>query len=76
VISFFLFYRFAEAQLTKMVVPFLRDGFDKRRLGLTTKDIGIIYGTAGVIALMRGGLLGGYVINKKGLKILAVAEWC
>jgi PAT family beta-lactamase induction signal transducer AmpG len=68
VISFFLFYRFAEAQLTKMVVPFLRDGFDKGGLGLTTKDIGVIYGTAGVIALMLGGLLGGYVIYKKGLK--------
>jgi PAT family beta-lactamase induction signal transducer AmpG len=37
-------------------------------LGLTTADIGVIYGTAGVIALMLGGLLGGYVIYKKGLK--------
>ena len=68
IICFFLFYRFAEAQLTKMVVPFLRDGFDKGGLGLTTKDIGVIYGTFGVIALMLGGLLGGYVVYKKGLK--------
>jgi PAT family beta-lactamase induction signal transducer AmpG len=68
IISFFLFYRFAEAQLVKMVVPFLRDGFDKGGLGLTTKDIGVIYGTFGVIALMLGGLLGGYVVYKKGLK--------
>jgi len=68
VISFFLFYRFAEAQLVKMVVPFLRDTRVKGGLGLTTADIGVIYGTAGVIALMLGGLLGGYVIYKKGLK--------
>lgn len=68
IICFFLFYRFAEAQLTKMVVPFLRDGFDKGGLGLSTADIGIIYGTVGVIALMLGGLLGGYFVYKNGLK--------
>ena len=68
VISFFLFYRFAEAQLVKMVVPFLRDTRVKGGLGLTTADIGVIYGTAGVIALMLGGLLGGYLIYKNGLK--------
>ncbi|HUN54044.1 MAG TPA: MFS transporter [Smithella sp.] len=68
VIGFFLFYRFAEAQLVKMVVPFLRDTRVKGGLGLTTADIGVIYGTAGVMALMLGGLLGGYVIYKNGLK--------
>jgi len=31
--------------------------------------VGIIYGTVGVIALMLGGLLGGYVVYKKGLKL-------
>ena len=68
IISFFLLYRFAEAQLTKMVVPFLRDEINKGGLGLTTADIGIIYGTVGVIALMLGGLLGGFVIYRNGLK--------
>jgi PAT family beta-lactamase induction signal transducer AmpG len=66
--GFFLFYRFAEAQLTKMVVPFLLDAPAKGGLGLTTADVGIIYGTVGVIALMLGGLLGGYVIYRNGLK--------
>jgi MFS transporter, PAT family, beta-lactamase induction signal transducer AmpG len=68
VISFFLFYRFAEAQLVKMVAPFLLDSRIKGGLGLTTAEVGIIYGTVGVIALMLGGLLGGYVVYKKGLK--------
>jgi len=68
IITFFLLYRFAEAQLTKMVVPFLRDEISKGGLGLSTADIGIIYGTVGVIALMLGGLLGGYVIYRNGLK--------
>jgi PAT family beta-lactamase induction signal transducer AmpG len=68
IICFFLFYRFAEAQLVKMVAPFLLDSRIKGGLGLTTAEVGIIYGTVGVIALMLGGLLGGYVVYKKGLK--------
>jgi PAT family beta-lactamase induction signal transducer AmpG len=68
IICFFLFYRFAEAQLVKMVAPFLLDSRIKGGLGLTTAEVGIIYGTVGVVALMLGGLLGGYVIYKKGLK--------
>jgi MFS transporter, PAT family, beta-lactamase induction signal transducer AmpG len=68
IICFFLFYRFAEAQLVKMVAPFLLDARAKGGLGLTTAEVGWIYGTVGVVALMLGGLLGGYVIYRNGLK--------
>ncbi|MCK7515556.1 MAG: hypothetical protein MZV70_74005 [Desulfobacterales bacterium] len=68
IICFFLFYRFAEAQLVKMVAPFLLDSRAAGGLGLTTADVGWIYGTVGVVALMLGGLLGGYVIYRNGLK--------
>jgi MFS transporter, PAT family, beta-lactamase induction signal transducer AmpG len=68
IIFFFLFYRFAEAQLVKMVAPFLLDPRTKGGLGLSTAEVGVIYGTVGVVALMLGGLLGGYVIYKNGLK--------
>jgi len=68
IICFFLFYRFAEAQLVKMVAPFLLDSRIKGGLGLTTTEVGLIYGTVGVVALMLGGLLGGYVIYRNGLK--------
>lgn len=68
IICFFLFYRFAEAQLVKMVAPFLLDSRAKGGLGLTTAEVGWIYGTVGVVALMLGGLLGGYVIYRNGLK--------
>jgi PAT family beta-lactamase induction signal transducer AmpG len=68
VISFFLFYRFAEAQLVKMVAPFLLDAREKGGLGLSTAEVGVIYGTVGVVALMLGGLLGGYAIYRQGLK--------
>jgi PAT family beta-lactamase induction signal transducer AmpG len=65
---FLLFYRFAEAQLTRMVTPFLLDGREKGGLGLTTSQLGFSYGTIGVTALLCGGLLGGMVAARKGLK--------
>src|SRR5262245_2832187 len=56
---FLLFYRFAEAQLVKMVAPFLLDGRDVGGLGLTTGEVGFVYGTVGILALVAGGVLGG-----------------
>ncbi|SEM19648.1 MFS transporter, PAT family, beta-lactamase induction signal transducer AmpG [Syntrophus gentianae] len=68
IVAFFLFYRFAEAQLIKMVAPFLLDPRARGGLGLTTGEVGIVYGTVGAAAVMLGGLLGGYVISRQGLK--------
>ncbi|MFZ4440463.1 MAG: hypothetical protein ACOYOS_18725 [Syntrophales bacterium] len=68
ILAFFLLYRFAEAQLVKMVAPFLLDPRTKGGLGLSTSEVGIVYGTVGAIALMLGGLLGGWVISRNGLK--------
>ncbi len=68
ILAFFLFYRLAESQLFKMIAPFLLDARSVGGLGLTTQDVGIIYGTVGLVALLLGGLLGGYAIYKKGLK--------
>lgn len=67
-LAFLLLYRFGEAQLVKLVGPFLRDPRAVGGLGLTTEQVGLIYGTTGVVALMSGGLLGGYVISRRGLK--------
>ena len=68
ILAFFFFYRFAETQIVKILAPFLLDPRLKGGLGLTTSEVGVIYGTVGVIALMLGGLLGGYAISRKGLK--------
>jgi len=68
ILAFFLFFRLAEAQLVKIIALFLLDPRSKGGLGLTTSEVGIIYGTVGVVALMFGGLLGGYAIYRKGLK--------
>lgn len=67
-IAFLLLYRFAEAQLVKLVSPFLLDARAVGGLGLTTSEVGIVYGTVGIIALTLGGLLGGYVVSRHGLK--------
>ena len=40
----------------------------KNGMGLTTEDVGIIYGTFGVFALVIGGILGGIAISKGGLR--------
>ncbi|MRT94052.1 MFS transporter [Ancylomarina sp. 16SWW S1-10-2] len=67
-IGMILFYRLGESQLVKMASPFLLDGKDVGGLALTTSEVGIIYGTIGIIALTIGGILGGYLASKQGLK--------
>jgi PAT family beta-lactamase induction signal transducer AmpG len=68
ILAFFLFYRLAETQLIKIIAPFLLDPRSKGGLGFTTSEVGVIYGTVGVVALLLGGLLGGYAIYRKGLR--------
>lgn len=67
-ILFMLFYRFAEAQLVKMIAPFLLDSRANGGLGLTEKELGIAKGLVGVVALSIGGILGGIVVAKHGLR--------
>ena len=68
ILAFLLLFRFGEAQALKLVAPFLLDPSDKGGLALTTSQVGLVYGTIGVLALTLGGLLGGYVISRHGLK--------
>jgi PAT family beta-lactamase induction signal transducer AmpG len=67
-LAFILTYRLGESQLVKMASPFLLDSPEKGGLGYTTKEIGILFGTIGVIALTVGGILGGILISRDGLK--------
>ena len=66
--AFILLYRFDEAQLVKVISPFLLDSRDAGGLGLTTSQVGLAYGTFGILALTCGGLLGGFAAAKHGLK--------
>jgi len=67
-LAFILTYRLGESQLVKMAAPFLLDAPDKGGLGYSTEQLGTIFGTAGVIFLSIGGILGGILISKDGLK--------
>ena len=55
-IAFMLLYRLPEAQLVKLINPFLLDPVDMGGLGLTTGQVGIVYGTIGIIGLTIGGI--------------------
>jgi PAT family beta-lactamase induction signal transducer AmpG len=67
-LAYLLLYRLGEAQLVKLVQPFLLDARAAGGLGLSTKQVGLTYGTFGIIALTLGGLLGGWAVARYGLK--------
>jgi PAT family beta-lactamase induction signal transducer AmpG len=51
-----------------MVPLFLRDSRANGGLGLFTDDVGLVYGTIGVTALLAGGIAGGVVVSRRGLR--------
>ncbi|WP_303037030.1 MFS transporter [uncultured Duncaniella sp.] len=66
-ILFMLLYRLPEAQLIKLINPFPLDANSIGGLGLSTSEVGIVYGTVGIIGLTAGGIIGGILAAKKGL---------
>lgn len=67
-ITFMLLYRLPEAFLSKINPLFLVDPVDKGGLGLTTQQIGFANGTLGLIGLTLGGIIGGIITTRGGLK--------
>ena len=67
-ILFMLLFRLPEAQLVKLINPFLLDPVNKGGLGLSTAEVGLVYGTVGIIGLTVGGIIGGFCAAKGGLK--------
>lgn len=65
---FLLFYRFGEAQLLKMLTPFLLNSRAVGGLEITTKQLGVVYGTVGLIALTVGGIVAGWLVSRNGLR--------
>jgi len=68
ILAFLMLYRIAESQLVKLASPFLLDGRDTGGLGMTTTELGFVYGTVGTLMLTIGGLAGGFLAARQGLK--------
>lgn len=67
-LAFLLLYRLPEAVLGKMVQPFLLDRISDGGLQLTTEQVGLANGTFGVAGIVLGGIIGGIVMAKLGLR--------
>ena len=67
-ILFMLLYRMPEGLLVKVSTLFLIDSTGSGGLGLSPQELGFVQGTVGVIGLTLGGILGGIVAGKDGLK--------
>ena len=65
---FMLLFRLPEAQLAKMAQPFMLRTLGEGGLELSTATVGFAYGTLGVIGLLAGGIIGGWVVSRHGLK--------
>ena len=63
-IIFMLLYRLPEAFLIKMINPFLVANRELGGLAMTTDQVGLAYGTIGIIFLTIGGILGGMYASK------------
>jgi len=68
ILAFIVLYRLGEAMLVKMAAPFLLDAKDAGGLALSTQTVGFVYGTVGVLSLVIGGIAGGWLISKFGLR--------
>ncbi len=67
-LAFLLLYRIAEAQLVKLAAPFLLDDRAVGGLALGTAEVGFVYGTVGALMLTIGGIAGGLLAARQGLK--------
>lgn len=67
-LAFLLFYRFGEAQLLKVAPLFVKHARLSGGLGLTLEQFGTFYSTMGVTALLVGGIIGGILVSRHGLR--------
>lgn len=66
-LCFIVFYRFAEGQAIKITPLFFKAARTEGGLGLSTSQIGILYGVFGSIAFVLGSIIAGYYVSNKGL---------
>jgi PAT family beta-lactamase induction signal transducer AmpG len=67
-ILFIILFRAGEGQIQSIGPLFLRDAREAGGLGLTTAQVGWVYGTVGTAAFLIGSIAGGYFTAWLGLK--------
>jgi PAT family beta-lactamase induction signal transducer AmpG len=67
-ILFIILFRAGEAQVQTIGPLFLRDARNLGGLGLTTAEVGAVYGTTGTIAFIIGSIAGGYFTSWLSLR--------
>jgi len=67
-ILFIILFRAGEAQVQTIGPLFLREARNLGGLGLSTAEVGAVYGTVGTVAFIVGSVAGGYFTAKLGLK--------
>lgn len=68
ILFFVTFYRLPEAMVGRITPLFLKEGLDKGGLALPNEQIGVVSSFVGVFAIIVGGILGGIVVSKVGLR--------
>ena len=67
-IVFIILFRAGEAQVQSIGPLFLREARNLGGLGLTTTEVGAVYGTVGTVAFVVGSVAGGYFTSWLSLK--------
>jgi MFS transporter, PAT family, beta-lactamase induction signal transducer AmpG len=68
ILLFIMLYRFGEAMVTRTLPLFLKDLPANGGLGVSTSDVGVIVGTFGIFGIILGGILGGIIVARLGLR--------
>lgn len=68
ILLFILLYRFGDACLEKVVVPFLLKPEAEGALAVSTEAYGYIKGTLGLAAVIAGNIAGGFLLSKFGFR--------
>lgn len=68
VMLFLLFYRFPEALLNTMTKTFLMRSNAEGGLNLSPVEYGLAQGTVGLVGLLLGGIIGGLLVSRDGMK--------